>query len=322
MDYADIIDYLNGHATAAGRQAMEAWLEASPDNRREFQRVQRLWEASGKALQPEAPDVDAAWQQVRRSSRRPARWMPILARAAAAVVFLVAGYFTWSLIQPNPLLEARQGGQPAREAVLLPDGSKVWLSEQSTLRYPESFAGKERLVRLSGRAYFEVAREEARPFLIETDAAAVRVLGTSFGLMAYPDSSTAWVQVNSGKVAFYLKGAEGQQMVLAEGEGALLDKPSGSLQRLGPEAANRIAGRTRKLVFQNASLKEAAQVLKEAYGAELTFENPNLANCRFTASFDREPLEAVLQTLEALFGIKWQRDGQEVFLNGGGCGEG
>lgn len=322
MDYADIVDYLNGHATAAKRRAIEAWLEAGPDNRREFQRVQRLWEASGQALQPAAPDVDAAWEKVSRRTRRPARWMPILARAAAAVIFLLTGYFLWSFLQPAPLLEIRQGAQAAQEALLLPDGSKVWLNPMSVLQFPESFAGKERLVRLSGRAYFEVAREEARPFIIETDAAAVRVLGTSFGLMAYPDSSTAWVQVNSGKVAFYPKGAEGQQMVLAEGEGALLDKHSGSLQRLGPEAANRIAGRTQKLVFQNSSLKEAAQVLEEAYGAELTFENPNLANCRFTASFDREPLEAVLQTLEALFGIGWQRNGQEVLLKGEGCGMG
>ncbi|MCO6491731.1 MAG: FecR domain-containing protein [Phaeodactylibacter sp.] len=322
MDYADLIDYLNGHATAAKRRAIEAWLEASPDNRREFQRVQRLWEASGKAMEPAAPDVDAAWEKVSRRTRRPARWMPILARAAAAVVFLLAGYFMWSLIQPAPLLEARQGGQAAQEAVLLPDGSKVWLNPMSVLQFPESFDGEERLVRLSGRAYFEVARDEARPFIIETDAAAVRVLGTSFGLMAYPDSSTAWVQVNSGKVAFYPKGAEGQQLVLAKGEGAELDKRSGSLQRLGPQAANRIAGRTKKLVFQNASLEEAAKALKEVYGAELTFENPNLANCRFTASFDREPLEAVLQTMEALFAIKWQRDGQAVLVKGAGCGEG
>ena len=319
MDYPDIIDYLNGHATETEREAMEVWIAASPDNRRQFQRVQRLWEASGKALQPEPPEVEAAWRKVRSRTRRPLRLLPVLGRIAATVLLFLAGYWMWNTFQPIPQLEARQGAQPATEAVMLPDGSEVWLKKNSVLYYPESFEGKQRLVRLAGEAYFEVARDEARPFLIETGEATVRVLGTSFGVMAYPDSSTAWVQVNSGRVAFYPNGAAGQQMVLQKGEGAVLNKASGQLKPMAPNAANRIAWRTRKLDFQNASLGEAAILLNETYGAQLELENPQLSECRFTASFDQEPLESVLQTLSALFEIEWEREGQAILLRGEGC---
>lgn len=319
MDYADIIDYLNGHAGAAERAAMEAWLEASSGNRREFQRVKRLWEASGGALQPEAPDVDAAWRKVRRRIRRPVRFLPVLARVAAAVLLLLAGYWVWQNFQPIPMLEASQGVQLATEALLLPDGSRVWLHKESAIFYPESFRGGKRLVRLSGEAYFEVARDESFPFLIETDAATVRVLGTSFGMMAYPDSSVAWVQVNSGRVAFYPNFSKDQQIVLEKGEGAVLDRASKRLQRLGPKAANRLAWRTRKLDFQNTSLEEMAAILESTYGVKIIFENAQLARCRFTASFDGEPLEAVLQTLNALFRIEWMQEGQVVRLKGEGC---
>ena len=319
MDYPGIIDYLNGHATETEREAIETWIAASPDNRRQFLRVQRLWEASGKALQPEAPEVEAAWIKVRSRTRRPLRLLPVLGRIAATVLLFLAGYWMWNTFQPISQLEARQGAQPATEAVMLPDGSEVWLKKNSVLYYPESFEGKQRLVRLAGEAYFEVARDEARPFLIETDEATVRVLGTSFGLMAYPDSSTAWVQVNSGRVAFYPNGAAGQQMVLQKGEGAVLNKASGQLKPMAPNAANRIAWRTRKLDFQNASLGEAAILLNETYGAQLELENPQLSECRFTASFDQEPLESVLQTLSALFEIEWEREGQAILLRGEGC---
>lgn len=319
MNDADIIDYLNGHASAAERTAMEAWLADSPGNRREFQRVQRLWRGSGAALQPEAPDVDAAWGKVRRRIRRPVRFLPVIGRVAAAVLLLLAGVWAWNVFQPPPQLVARQGAEMATEAFLLPDGSRVWLHKESAIFYPESFTGNKRLVRLSGEAYFEVARDEAHPFLIETDGAAVRVLGTSFGLMAYPDSSTAWVQVNSGRVAFYPVDKESRQVVLEKGEGAQLNKISGQLQRLEPGAANRIAWRTKKLNFQNTTLEEMAATLESTYGVKIIFENAQLASCRFTASFDEEPLESVLQTLNTLFGIRWVQDGQVILLRGEGC---
>ncbi|MCB9266746.1 MAG: FecR domain-containing protein [Lewinellaceae bacterium] len=319
MDYADIIDYLNGHATPAGREALEAWLEASEENRRQFRRIKQLWEVSGKALQPEAPEVDTAWRKVRGRIRPSTGYFRILGRVAAVLLLMLAGYWLWHIASPVPQLEARQGGQMAKEAVILPDGSKVWLHRESVLSYPKAFKGQERLVRLSGEAYFEVAHDEAHPFLIETGDATVRVLGTSFGLMAYPDSSAAWVQVNSGKVAFYPNGEEGREVVLEKGQGAELDRKTGELHRLNASDANRIAWRTRKLGFQNSSLEEMATVVEETYGVQIVFENPQLSTCRFTASFNEEPLEAVLQALNALFGIEWRREGQVIVLNGEGC---
>ncbi|MCB0589385.1 MAG: DUF4974 domain-containing protein, partial [Phaeodactylibacter sp.] len=129
----------------------------------------------------------------------------------------------------------------------------------------------------------------------------------------------AWVQVNSGKVAFYPNGEEGREVVLEKGQGAELDRKTGELHRLNASDANRIAWRTRKLDFQNSSLEEMATVVEETYGVQIVFENPQLSTCRFTASFNEEPLEAVLQALNALFGIEWRREGQVIVLNGEGC---
>jgi len=90
--------------------------------------------------------------------------------------------------------------------LILPDGSKVWMNAQSTLQYPIHFSGKERLVKLTGEAYFEVAKDNKRPFKVMANHTEVKVLGTHFNIMAYHDEAAikttlleGAVQVSSGK---------------------------------------------------------------------------------------------------------------------------
>jgi ferric-dicitrate binding protein FerR (iron transport regulator) len=90
----------------------------------------------------------------------------------------------------------------------LPDGSKVWLNNVSSLRYPTSFQGKERTVELSsGEAYFEVAQDASRPFVVEVRDETVKVLGTNFNVMAYPEEGGTQTTLLSGAVQVQTRNA-------------------------------------------------------------------------------------------------------------------
>ncbi|GGB24027.1 hypothetical protein GCM10011511_54910 [Puia dinghuensis] len=106
----------------------------------------------------------------------------------------------------------------------LPDGSRIWLNNLSSLRYPTAFQGKDRTVELSGEAYFDIARDDNRPFIVKVQDQSVEVLGTSFNIMAYAEEGgtqttllSGAVQVRTGKASVKLK-PDQQAQVMAGGE--------------------------------------------------------------------------------------------------------
>ncbi|WP_183565950.1 FecR family protein [Mucilaginibacter sp. SP1R1] len=111
-----------------------------------------------------------------------------------------------------------KGGQ---YEVILPDGTKVWLNALSHLRFPTSFSGNTRLVEISGEAYFEVAKNPAKPFIVKSTRAEVTVLGTHFNVNDYPDEAFSKTTLLEGSVKIKGKQAVG---TLKPGEQALLNE--------------------------------------------------------------------------------------------------
>jgi len=117
--------------------------------------------------------------------------------------------------------------------LILPDGSRVWLNNVSSLRYPTSFDGKERVVELAGEAYFEVAKDVSKPFIVRSKDVAVQVLGTKFNIMAYPEEGGTQttlldgeVRVNTGVTTVELKPDEQAQVIANSGLRILRGVPS------------------------------------------------------------------------------------------------
>lgn len=116
-------------------------------------------------------------------------------------------------------IDVPRGGQ---YQVVLPDGSKVWLNAQSSLRYPAHFNGDKRLVELTGEAYFEVAKDSAHPFQISINGMQVQVLGTHFNIMGYQDEGCTKTTLLEGSVKI-IKGGM-QQMIIPGQQAIVKDK--------------------------------------------------------------------------------------------------
>jgi transmembrane sensor len=110
--------------------------------------------------------------------------------------------------------------------LILPDGSHVWLNAASSIRYPASFSGKERKVEITGEAYFEVAKNVARPFRVKIGEEEVEVLGTHFNIMAYDEEATVKTTLLEGAVKVIRSNAS---HLLKPGQQAQLNKDGGGI---------------------------------------------------------------------------------------------
>ncbi len=318
MDNEVLIEYLNGNLTSEEAKKVEAWLRASPDNARRLGRIRKVWEVG--RVEPEGVDVDRAWERVRSAIRPEARikrmrWL----RVAAAVAILVIGGLTWMKLYSTSMEEVRNLSGEGPMEVALPDGTDVWLNRESAVRFPRRFARAERRVELEGEAYFEVTRREDQPFRIETGSTVTEVLGTSFSIMAYPDSLRSWIQVYSGKVSFASLTAADDRVILEKDQGAVFVKTAEELFVREGAGINALAWKTMVFQFDDVPLPKVASILSRAYDTDIKLVRPALANCRLNASYEEEELDVILQSIALVFDLEIDREGNTIRLDGTGC---
>lgn len=178
----------------------------------------------------------------------------------------------------------------------LPDGSKVWLNAASAIKYPTAFTGRERLVELEGEAYFEVAKNAAKPFKITARDATVEVLGTSFNVNAYRNESVIRTTLLDGAVRL---SAYQQSQTLKPGQQALA-KPAGEqLEVVNDADLDKVmAWKNGLFNFEDASLEEVMRQLERWYDIEVTYAK-GIPPIRFGGEINRQnTLQDVLQILE------------------------
>ncbi|QJB33048.1 FecR domain-containing protein [Chitinophaga oryzae] len=229
------------------------------------------------------------------------------------VVKIAAG-----LLQYNPrgetsatvynTLTTPRGGQ---YQLLLQDGTRVWLNAASSIRFPVAFNGNERTVEVSGEAYFEVARQAGKPFIVKTGPMQVNVLGTRFIVSAYPEETQIRTTLAEGKVAVTTGGntlqlAPGQQSVLPKGSDAFTLRNADTDQELGWKDG--------RFIF-NGNIRDIMPQLERWYDIQVEYEG-NISNQAFIGDISRnENLSEVLKILELTGKIHFRAVGRKIIVS-------
>lgn len=185
-----------------------------------------------------------------------------------------------------------------RKLITLSDGSRIWLNNASTLKYPEVFAAHNRIVHLKGEAFFEVAKRKDKPFIIHTPQLNVQVLGTSFDIKAFHNETHETVTVATGKVVVSLPGTK-QTLTLLKGDQALYHKQN---KYLSKTTANVIESRNWQnniLAFKYETMENISHELERWYGVKFVFKNKALLHKRYTLKQKDESLNNVMKVLSA-----------------------
>ena len=325
--YSELISkYLSGNTSTAEVQELEAWVLADPEHKKQFIAFKKAWTLSGIDENKTTIDVDKLWKETAAQlfvEEKPAakvvamkpRNRPWLAIAASVAILLALGI--WFLL-PNPASEQSFLASTTTESksVQLPDGSTVILNQASSIRYVLNKETQIREVELKGDAFFEVARDESRPFIISTGPVEVQVLGTAFYVDAREQEAEIQVIVESGTVEVR---ADTQKDTLKANDKAIFDKATAALKEVKNEDSNFNALKTKTLVFNNNTLEEVMFVFNRQYKVNIINNIKDSSACLLNGTFKDKSLEDMLEILKETFRIEYSIDGDSVALSGSSC---
>jgi len=327
--YELIGKYLAGQANQEEISRLEDWVKEDTEHKKQFLEFKNLWIKSGVVKSESSIDLDTEWKNLESklfddSSKVRTLYRTVekknyrtIFRYAAILIVLIAlsGILFFMLSKPK-MNEITASNSVV--TTLLPDGSEVTLNIGSKIIYPEKFSKDSRSIKLEGDAFFNVAPDKSKTFIIEAGGSTVKVLGTSFYLNAKADQPKTEVTVSSGKVSFVC-GSE--EIILVAGDKGIFDKEKGTLEKMTNEDENFISWKTRKLIFHEEKLESVIRKIEQTYGTKIQVATPEISDCRLTATFDNQSLDAVLEILKATFNLQIQKQNDHVIVSGNGCFE-
>lgn len=199
----------------------------------------------------------------------------------------------------------------------LTDGSLISLHNNSTYEII-NFNKEVREIRVTGKAYFDIERDENRPFIIHTENAIVKVLGTSFIVDTYMNKTE--VCVESGLVELVKN--EGNDMVsvkLSQGDMGLVTANNKGIIKKTNENLNYLSWKTKVLTFSNSKMIDVVNTLEDVYGISVGIENQDFNNCRLTAKFNKKKPKDALEIIARTFNIEYELSNGKAIFKGKGC---
>lgn len=211
-------------------------------------------------------------------------------------------------IQSNELVIPRGG----ENTVVLADGTTVHLNAGSKLTYPVRFAGKRRTVVLQGEAYFEVTKDENRPFVVQTHLGEVTVLGTEFNVNAYADADVCYTTLVRGKVSFSASDS-GESVTLLPGEQAVAT--AGNVEKRAVDLDEYVGWVDGIYTFNNRTLGEIMQTFERWYDIQVYYETPDLRNMTYSGNLKRYgTINSFLDALELTGDLDYKITGRNILI--------
>lgn len=252
-------------------------------------------------------DVDKNWgrlnHRIRREEWKNRFWW--FSRVAAAILLLpsllLSVFLYYQLDQLNSLpveqveLKASYG---VVSKVTLSDGSEVWLNSGSKLIYPRRFKGEERLVYLSGEAYFKVESDPLRRFDVQTsDGIKVSAYGTEFNVEAYEDNKTIKATLAQGAIRIEQPELRISQN-LNPGEQAVFTKNTKTISRQDVNLLVETGWKEGKIVFRRTRMEEVVKRLSRHFNVDIQLQDQEIFDYSYSGTFTTETLEEILSLLE------------------------
>ena len=316
--------YLHGNLSGEQELRLGEWLTDSDQNYTEFKK----YLSENRLIQSYSDETNRTWRQVRQKTFSPKRshtartmmisgWLKI---AALIIMAMVTGFYIHSIVGAETNRQAVlneiivQKGEKAQ--VILSDGTHVYLNSGSHFRYPATFSKKKRMVTLTGEAFFEVAKDKINPFIIGTPNFSVRVTGTSFNLMTYPDDAENSLTLHTGKV-FINQGK--QEYAIKPGEKYILETATGMAVIKAADLQKSILWKDGIIVIDSLDLGKIAKILERRFNVQITIRNENYKKIRYAGQFKpRETLEEILELIKKSSPVKFtyeiNKSGTEIII--------
>jgi transmembrane sensor len=318
--YILILSYLEGNIADKDREYLLKWL-ASAENKKFFEEVKITWELSQKAKLPLTSDIEKEWLQFKnlRDNQHILKSKIVnfslvrkrLLQAAAIFLAIFGIYYIYHFsIQRSNYQSFVYTSNSKVLLVHLSDGSSVWLNKISTIHY-SSLYKKERKVMLEGEAYFEVAKDITRPFIIQAGSTETRVLGTKFNLKAVAKSNRVELTVVEGKVQF--ANLKKSTLILKGGEQGIALNDRNVLIKKENTDINLLSWKDSTLIFHNEKVEKVIIDVERYFNVKILYPS-DIAMLNFTGEFLHPTLEELISAFSLSLDLDYKINGKTVYL--------
>lgn len=336
--WAVIVRYLENTMTEKDSDLLEEWLNQSSENRRILHSVDQIWKASSENSQEnflKELNLEKDWEKISKriektnsieSRKRVQKFGRLRKRqqiisnllkvAALLLVAFSSVFLTLRYAQPEPeptvyepVFKEITTKPGERANIDLGDGTKVFLNADSKLTVPDTFSGHERVVELSGQAFFDVKPDRSRPFYIKTRNAIIEVVGTAFDVKSYADDQDVRVVVQEGTVELKKAANENDMLVLNKGYLGSLSRDSGNLRiEQVDDLKDYMGWRDGRLVFKSTPFEDVLSHIKRWYDVDviLDLSDDSLLNKEFTADLKTRSVADVFDVISMSMNIEYE----------------
>lgn len=306
-----LTNYLNKQCDEKTKLMVEDWINKSPQNKNYFKELELYWNAEGKGIEQPSFDAEKAFERVKeRSIIRMKQFRRRILRYASIACLLISTSVTYFLLQPSDISKI-SNNEIKEKRISLPDGSYILLAKGSTVEYSENFSGKERLVHLSGEAFFKVAKNKSKPFIINTEHTRTTVLGTSFRIKEARTKTS--INVESGIVSFTDVNNTENQIVLQKGDVAEFIDKQKVLFKVSNSKVNDIAI-IKYLEYSDEKLSKICNDLKEIFNEDIIFADERLSQLTMSAVFENQNLNSILESICFTLDLEIEKKGKSILI--------
>ncbi|NML37840.1 DUF4974 domain-containing protein [Chitinophaga sp. G-6-1-13] len=323
---AIIINRLRGAISPEEAITLEEWQRQHAVGDEVLDHYDKIWAESSNTVNQPHFDTAKGWQRVDQRLKDIGvietreihtvglrRYWGIAAAAAAAVVIMIAGY--WMFFQQSEQQQITWSKVVTADAtnkyLRLPDSTLVLLRKGATITYSAGFGQSDRLLTLTGDAFFDVAAHENIPFRIQTEKAVIKVLGTSFVVNSTAGADR--VVVVTGKILFTDKARPENKCIVSARE--QVSFTGDNFEKKNVNDSNYLAWQTGTLRFTNAPLKEVVKELSAYYGTVVNVNDTlKTGSVKVTASFREQPLNEVLEEITVITGLHFRKQQDTVII--------
>ncbi len=296
MKKEEVIERIIKNESSHRFKELLSWIQESEKNRNEFIQYKNVWALLQRGKEMDKKYVEEDYKHVKARINKDKNKFVInkfIKYAAIIVVALISGYLLNTKTLPHNIavneISVPNGN---RSLIVLPDGSKVWLTNGSKIIYPDHFTGKSRNVELQGEAFFTVSHDENKPFFVHLGKHRVKVLGTEFSVLAYPEDNIIQVDLVSGKVELDVKetnrAGNYKSYSLNPLHSLVLDKTSGNLEHSEIPDSFYKYWQEGVFEFKNEPFENLAKKMERIYSVKIILEDSILNHSTFTGAFHIE----------------------------------
>lgn len=311
--------YFSGDLSEENRAIIERWRQELPDNEKEFTGFRKAWEAYPLLHEMEQYNALKALEKVhhRIDRKEHKKWITGLQRIAAILalpLLIYSGYLTFKKTTPSGVLSQEPVWQTistppgVKTTFFLPDSTRIWLNSSSSITFPGIFSENTRQVSVTGEAFMDVQTNEDQPFIVDLGKIHVKVLGTRFDVIHYEKEKQSEIILETGKITLCQGSSVNEQELtpLNPGELAVFDKASNRIGISRVQTQKYTSWINGKLIFRDDRMDEVVRKLNRWFNVEITIADPEIESYVYTATFQDESIDQILELLTLSAPIRYQ----------------